>query len=306
MRHTPILLLLALAGLASGCGDNGNPSTDDSGTSDVDTDDQGTEDGGDVDAYVNPCATNNGGCDPLTICVDMQGVASCGACPTGYLRNGMMACEVDACFTANGGCDVLRLCASMNAEATCGACVEGYKEDGMDGCEVDACVTDNGGCAANRLCESAGGVATCGECEFGYDDDGMDGCTRNACTLARVDTYEPDGFFSPVLVTLTAEPMTLHRSLTGTDTDYFWLRVSAGCELHAQWTHEGVTGDATYYISSPAYGVQRFSEGPFSETGTATVAASVAAFNLDYNFIIEPAGLCASYSLTAFMTCPAP
>lgn len=326
------LLFLAIFGVVSGCGGN-SPSTDDDssdtggsgngqgddgsgaggengggtgggngGTGGQSEGGAGGDDGGDVD----PCDTDNGGCDELTSCTEDAGDAVCGDCPSGYLGDGLTGCEVDACATDNGGCDVLRLCESDNAQATCGACIGGYKEDGEGGCEVDACATDNGGCQANRICESEAGVATCGECEFGYDDEEEDGCIRNACTLARTDTYEPDAFITaPVSATLTATKTTWHRSLSANDTDYFFFSVAEGCQFDAEWTHDGVTGSATFNVWSPQYGAgTKHAQGSFTEPGAAMVSAEVAQFPMGYNFIISAGDLCASYSLTAWQTCP--
>ena len=310
MRCRQLLVLLALSVAAFGCGGNDNPAEEDAGNHDASADDAGTDDAGTdagpVDAYVDPCSTDNGGCDALTSCTDDEGMAVCGECPAGYLGDGLTGCEVDACATDNGGCDALRLCTSANAVPTCGGCIAGYQEDGAGGCEVDACATDNGGCDAHRPCESAAGVVTCGACEFGYDDNGTGGCIRNACTLARQDTYEPDAWLSEVRGTLSNEPTTWHRSLSAGEEDWFFLRVAAGCAMTLEWTHEGTTGGANFNIWSPAYGAATsHGSGAFSETGTTTVPGSVpAGFDIDYEVVITASDLCASYSITAWVTCP--
>ncbi len=41
---------------------------------------------------VNECATNNGGCDALTVCINTPGARTCGACPTGDLGDGVKGC----------------------------------------------------------------------------------------------------------------------------------------------------------------------------------------------------------------------
>jgi hypothetical protein len=46
---------------------------------------------------INECATNNGGCDPLTVCTDTDGGRTCGACPPGYSGSGESGCTPSSC-----------------------------------------------------------------------------------------------------------------------------------------------------------------------------------------------------------------
>ena len=39
------------------------------------------------------CDTGNGGCDPMTKCMPMNGTRVCGSCPPGFTGNGMMGCS---------------------------------------------------------------------------------------------------------------------------------------------------------------------------------------------------------------------
>ena len=153
---------------------------------------------------------------------------------------------------------------------------------------------------------SGWGEVTCGECEFGYDDDGSDGCLRNACTLARTDSYEPDGYLTEVPGTLGSQPMTWLRSLSAGESDWFRLRVEPNCAATLTWTHEGPAGGATFEVWSPQYGAAtKHAMGEFSPDGTATIPGTVpAGFLIDYEVHITSTTLCASYSFTATMSCP--
>ncbi|KAK3246925.1 hypothetical protein CYMTET_43554, partial [Cymbomonas tetramitiformis] len=88
------------------------------------------------------CADSNGGCDPLTACVDAlaPGTVECGPCPAGYEGEGATACEdVDGC--ALQPCFAGVECQDTPAPGegrACGSCPEGYHGDGAQctPCEV--------------------------------------------------------------------------------------------------------------------------------------------------------------------------
>jgi hypothetical protein len=54
---------------------------------------------------VDECATDHGGCDPLTLCSNTTGGRLCGACPSGYGGTGDTACVADACGDGIPGVD---------------------------------------------------------------------------------------------------------------------------------------------------------------------------------------------------------
>lgn len=51
---------------------------------------------------LDECATNNGGCDPLTTCTNTSGSRACGACPAGYSGDGEGGCVPRPCTGAPG------------------------------------------------------------------------------------------------------------------------------------------------------------------------------------------------------------
>lgn len=71
----------------------------------------------------DPCAINNGGCDPLTTCINSPGGRTCGACPGGYSGTGASGCHVSGTLVLffggylngnlGGRAGVDALCASM-------------------------------------------------------------------------------------------------------------------------------------------------------------------------------------------------
>ncbi len=132
--------------------------------------------GGCVD--VDECATGDGGCDPLTTCMNEVGSFGCSACPTGYSGTGLTGCiDVDECAINGGGCDPLTTCTNSAGSYTCSACPAGYSGDGISGCvDVDECATDNGGCDALTSCANSVGSRTCGSCPNGYTGTGETGC----------------------------------------------------------------------------------------------------------------------------------
>ena len=52
---------------------------------------------------VNECATSNGGCSRLAMCVNTAGSRTCGLCPEGFAGNGYVGC-FDANECPNGDC----------------------------------------------------------------------------------------------------------------------------------------------------------------------------------------------------------
>ncbi len=134
---------------------------------------------------VNECATNNGGCDPLTTCSNTAGSYSCGSCPSGYTGTGKAGCtDVNECATDNGGCDPLTSCTNTPGSRTCGACPTGYSGTGATGCtDINECLTNNGGCDPLTTCTNSTGGRACGACPTGYSGTGSTACTNiNDCS----------------------------------------------------------------------------------------------------------------------------
>ena len=70
---------------------------------------------------IDECASNNGGCDPVSACTNTDGGFSCGECPAGYSGTGDTGCvDIDECASNNGGCSVDEACVNnVGAAVTC-------------------------------------------------------------------------------------------------------------------------------------------------------------------------------------------
>ena len=128
---------------------------------------------------IDECATDNGGCDPLTECSNTPGSFTCGDCPLGYQAGSDGGCvDIDECASDNGGCDPSVACTNTDGAFTCGDCPAGYSGGGVTGCvDIDECATNNGGCHAKADCTNMEGSRKC-TCQEGYMGNGT------SCTCA--------------------------------------------------------------------------------------------------------------------------
>jgi len=146
----------------------------------LDTDGGVVDSGPEDPVNCSECLTNNGGCDPLTTCVNVDGGHTCGACPAGYTGTGSSGCvDINECLTNNGGCDTSTTCANAPGGSTC--CKQFYADcnnDATDGCET-MLAQDGQNCGScGHVCAvtttsigqcgwSAGGVsAMCISCDY--------------------------------------------------------------------------------------------------------------------------------------------
>jgi len=127
---------------------------------------------------IDECSSGNGGCDPLTTCINTPGSRVCGPCPAGYEGSGDNGCvDIDECRDGNGGCDPLTTCTNWPGGRTCGACPGGYVGTGETECaDIDECLDENGGCHPLTLCANTLGARDCGACPTGYDGTGETSC----------------------------------------------------------------------------------------------------------------------------------
>jgi hypothetical protein len=100
--------------------------------------DAGNEDAAQVDAGrvdTDECGIDNGGCDPLTTCIDTPDSRTCGPCPSGYSGSGDTTCtDIDECTMNHGDCDPRVTCVNAPGTHSCGPCPTGYAGTGVAGC----------------------------------------------------------------------------------------------------------------------------------------------------------------------------
>jgi hypothetical protein len=115
----------------------------------------------------DPCATGNGGCDPLTSCTNDGGSPLCGSCPGGYTGTGATMCnDVNECATNGGGCSLGFICANSPGTFNCN--------------DVNECATSNGGCNVLAACTNTAGSRSC-TCPSGCPGNGITCTDVNEC-----------------------------------------------------------------------------------------------------------------------------
>jgi hypothetical protein len=87
---------------------------------------------------VDECQTNNGGCDPLTQCIDTPTSRACGPCPAGYLGLGDTGCsDINECANGTDNCSDNATCTNSFGAFSC-ECNAGFFGDGVT-CEREVC-----------------------------------------------------------------------------------------------------------------------------------------------------------------------
>lgn len=138
-----------------------------------------------VPEVVNPCDTNNGGCDARRTCMwSGSGSRTCGNCSGGFSNDGATGCQ-SPCAVNNGGCDPRRTCLFNSPTRSCGDCPAGWANSGATAClDVNECVQGPTECdAQNRSCRNDPGSYQCAECKAGYME-----WTSSACVPIGVPT----------------------------------------------------------------------------------------------------------------------
>ena len=158
--------------------------------------------GEDVAPEDDACKSNNGGCSDLVSCTPgVGGVVHCGACPPGYLGNGVVSspasddapaygcADVDECSTNNGGCGDSVACVNTEGGRACGLSTSGGE-----------CFANYGECDPLATCsdpddDPTNGNVQCGACPSGYSlADGrcarVDACASSSCFAGVTCTPE--------------------------------------------------------------------------------------------------------------------
>lgn len=159
-------------------------------------------------APVNPCLTNNGGCDLNAQCTNVGGAAQC-TCFAGWTGNGFSCTDVNECASGNGGCDVNATCTNTAGSRTC-ACRTGYTGSGTFCSDVDECLNGTAGCSANATCTNLSGSFSCA-CRSGYTGNGFT-CTANTPTWTTETVAFSGGSHSALALDSAGYPAVVYHS----------------------------------------------------------------------------------------------
>lgn len=132
---------------------------------------------------INECNTNNGGCDPLTVCTNTPGSRTCGACPAGYTGNGTIGCtNIDECL--GNPCGVFGTCAETAPPGYTCTCNSGAVFNGTTCVVDDECALGLDDCSPNATCVDPSAATNnwvC-TCNPGYSGSGQVCNDVNECT----------------------------------------------------------------------------------------------------------------------------
>jgi len=135
---------------------------------------------------INECEVNNGGCDPLQVCVNQVPHFRCEECADGYRKDPVIGCrDIDECGEGMDNCNDLAPCVNLNGTFACRGCQEGFRfrsgtvqidglilgtqvcEGGIcqDGCEdVDECKEGKDECSAEPIRQADGSIVASERC----------------------------------------------------------------------------------------------------------------------------------------------
>ncbi|MBL8923028.1 MAG: hypothetical protein JNJ54_29535 [Myxococcaceae bacterium] len=159
-------------------------------------------------APVNPCLTNNGGCDVNAQCTNLGGVAQC-ACFPGWTGNGFTCSDVDECASGNGGCHANATCTNTPGSRTC-ACRTGFTGSGTFCSDIDECLSGTAGCSVNASCTNLTGSFSCA-CRSGYTGNGFT-CTANTPTWTMETVAFSGGGHSALALDAAGYPAVVYHS----------------------------------------------------------------------------------------------
>jgi hypothetical protein len=151
---------------------------------------------------IDECERDNGGCDPLSDCINAEGTFSCGNCAFGYEKVDGTCIDTDECAT--NPCDSLVRCTNMDGSFKCGDCPSGYTGGGSTGCtDRNECLVDNGNCDPNAECLNLAGSVMCGDCKSGYTGTGSGACLASEKAITKFILAGTDGIIDPEEGTIT-------------------------------------------------------------------------------------------------------
>jgi hypothetical protein len=149
--------------------------------------------------------TVNGGCDPLTQCVDTTYSIYCTPCPSGYSGAGLTGCvDINECTTNDAAyadqCVAPATCVNQPGTYTCNCPSTTTKNgDGFSCDDINECAINNGGCSSFRSCINLDKTGSyCGNCSDTRIPIGNTSCSElNPCASSNLNECNQNALCTP-------------------------------------------------------------------------------------------------------------
>ena len=244
-----------------------------------------------VNASINECSTQNGGCYLGVSCTELAPIfpnytqRTCGPCPPGMLGDGVTCNVPNRCLSNNGNCSIITTetamaCMELDGVNTvpCGSCPSGFiKVDDYNCGNINECATGNGGCPSrcsdtygSHVCSTFGIQPICSDNNGGCDPQTVCTNTGTKSNCAACPSAVSDAGFAanPNIPQSVARPYAVGtgdagrtNSLMGRCTPINECLLPHACSPHATCT------DLTPAPVGPFFGQDPIPPGPHGTYG---------------------------------------
>jgi hypothetical protein len=185
---------------------------------------------------VNECESENGGCDPLTVCTNTPGGRSCGDCPAGYTGNGEDGCAPVPC---PGVPDATCPCIRVTPDGDDALAAESHGRIPFRNVQPAIDFADENPNLATNVCVAAG--ADCDARASFAGPTGTDLRMRNGISL--YGSYEATGWTRCAPITTTLVPETADGVVFAADVEDSTVLDGFSIDRLSAETTTGVTVD---------------------------------------------------------------